>query len=167
MDIYSSGLALLSIGLPVKRWVGTTLDGIIMTLGTIATVWFSPNFVTPFEAFLTVIGVPIAAWGGIFLADLLLRRKDYDEKALYDPNGRYGSVNWLALGGLVVASIVGWGLITSAEPGFTWLGYLFNPLHLDIKVWGGTSIGVVVALVIGFIVPFLNIKRIRKQETEA
>ena len=35
-------------------------------------------------AFLIILGVPMAAWCGIFLADLLLRRRDYDERKLFD-----------------------------------------------------------------------------------
>ncbi|MQW23512.1 MULTISPECIES: cytosine permease [unclassified Lactococcus] len=164
LDIYSSGLALLAIGLPVKRWVGTCLDGIIMFLGTIYILWFaSSDFFSLFEAFLFAVGVPIAGWSGIFLAELVIRKKDYDEKALFDAKGRYGSVNWVSLLGMIVASIVGFGFMTSTVSGFTWQGYLFNSF-LPKAVWGYSNLGVFIALLIGFIVPFFNIKAIRKQE---
>lgn len=166
MDIYSSGLTLLSIGLPIKRWVGTCIDGVIMFLGTIAIVWFSTNFVGPFEAFLGLVGVPISAWGGIFLGDFILRRKDYDEKALFDSKGRYGAVNWVSLVGMIVLTIIGWGLITGSVSWLSWLGFLFKPLGLNEAVWGASGLGVFIALVLGFFVPFLNIKRIRRQEQE-
>ena len=35
LDLYSSGLTLVSIGLPVKRYVAASIDGLIMTIGTI------------------------------------------------------------------------------------------------------------------------------------
>lgn len=164
MDIYSSGLTLLAIGLPIKRWVGTCIDGVIMFFGTIAIVWFSSNFVGPFEAFLGLIGVPISAWAGIFLGDLLLRRKDYDEKALFDAKGRYGAVNSLALTSMIVLTAIGWGL---TAPTVSWLGFegfLFKPLHIDASLWGASGLGVFIALVLGFFVPFLNRKRIKEQE---
>ncbi len=166
MDIYSSGLTLLAIGLPIKRWVGTCIDGVIMFFGTIAIVWFSTNFVGPFEAFLGLIGVPISAWGGIFLGDFVLRRKDYDEKDLFDSKGRYGAINWVSFIGMIVLTVIGWGLIEESVSWLSWLGFLFKPLGLDASVWGYSGLGVFVALILGFFVPFLTIKKIRNQEIE-
>lgn len=83
MDIYSSGLSLLATGVPVSRPVATAIDGTIMTVGTIVVVFFADSFLTPFTAFLTTLGVVIAAWGGVMLADIALRRKDYDEPSLF------------------------------------------------------------------------------------
>ena len=87
LDIYSSGLALLTIGLRVPRWTAAAIDGVIMILGTIYVVWIASNFIGPFQGFLITLGVPIAAWCGVFLADLLLRKRDYAEADLYDPHG--------------------------------------------------------------------------------
>ncbi|HEY0221582.1 purine-cytosine permease family protein [Lactovum miscens] len=166
MDIYSSGLTLLSLGLPIKRWVGTCIDGIVMFLGTIAIVWFSKNFVGPFEAFLGFVGVPISVWGGIFLGDFVLRQKDYDEKDLFDENGRYGSVNWIAIISMIVSTFIGWGLTMQSLSWLSWLGFLFKPLHLDINVWGYSGLGIIIALIFGFFTPFLNIRRIKEQESK-
>src|SRR5437762_628812 len=85
LDIYSSGLALLTLGLKIPRWTAAGIDGVIMILGTIYIVWFAGNFIGPFEGFLITLGVPIAAWCGVFLADLLLRKRDYAETDLYNP----------------------------------------------------------------------------------
>ncbi|MCL1841089.1 MAG: cytosine permease [Propionibacteriaceae bacterium] len=165
MDIYSSGLTLLTIGLPVKRWQGSLVDGVIMFIGTIAIVWFAPNFSGPFMAFLSVVGVPISAWAGIFFGDMVLRRKDYDDKALYKPTGRYGSVNWIAVGGMAVLTVIGWGL--QGAPSISWLrwiGFLFKPLHINQSVWGGAGLGILIVIVLGFFVPFLYRGRTRAQE---
>jgi len=113
LDIYSSGLTLLTLGLPAPRWVAAAIDGVIMILGTIYIVWFAGDFLTPFFAFLVTLAVPIAAWCGVFLADLLLRRRDYDSVDLFDSRGRYGSVNLAGLGSMLVATLVGWGLVVS------------------------------------------------------
>ena len=115
MDIYSSGLSLLATGVPVSRPVATAIDGTIMTVGTIVVVFFADSFLTPFTAFLTTLGAVIAAWGGVMLADIALRRKDYDEPSLFTPSGRYGSVNWGAVASLIVGSLVGWGLVVNAS----------------------------------------------------
>ena len=80
MDIYSSGLTLLTLGLPAPRWVAAAIDGVLMVIGATYILFYAgSDFVTIFEAFLIVLGVPMAAWCGVFLADLLLRRRDYDE----------------------------------------------------------------------------------------
>jgi purine-cytosine permease-like protein len=169
MDIYSSGLTLLTIGLPVKRWQGSLIDGTIMFLGTIAIVWFAPNFQTPFMAFLGVVGVPISAWAGIFLGDMVLRHKDYDDKALYHPAGRYGSVNWTAVVGMAVLTIIGWGFTAPQTIGWLgWVGFFFKAMPDSVvAVWGGSGLGILIAIVLGFFVPFLYRGRIRVQEIAA
>jgi purine-cytosine permease-like protein len=170
MDIYSSGLALLSIGLKIPRWSAAGIDAILMTLGAIYLIWISKSdFVYTFEAFLAVVGVPIATWCGIFLADMALRRSPLAEDELYDGKGRYGSFGWLAVGTMVVGMVLGWGLIyVSYAPAFTWTGYLFKVFGLGDptkSVWASANLGVVIALVLGFVVQFLFGRgRVRAQE---
>lgn len=152
LDIYSSGLTLLAIGLPVKRWQAAALDGVLMILGTIYIVWFSSNFFAPFQGFLITLGVPLAVWVGIFLADLLLRKQGYHDEALFDANGPYGSVNWTSVILILVGSFVGWGLVTNAMASFTqWQGYLLGPLGGKEGPWAYANLGVLVAIVIGFV----------------
>jgi hypothetical protein len=67
LDLYSSGLVLVSIGLPVKRYVAASIDGLIMTFGTIYLVWFASDFFVPFQGFLITLGVPVAVWSGLFV----------------------------------------------------------------------------------------------------
>ena len=42
-----------------------------MCLGAIYAVFIADNFIYPFEGFLITVGVPIAAWAGIFAAVML------------------------------------------------------------------------------------------------
>ncbi|MBE6484577.1 MAG: allantoin permease [Actinomycetaceae bacterium] len=164
LDIYSSGLTLLSLGIPIKRWQAALLDGILMMLGTIWIVWFAANFFEPFQAFLITLGVPIAAWAGIFIGDMAVRKRDYDQEALFNSSGRYGRVNWVNFIGMIALTVIGWGLVTSSTAGFTWQGFLFGPLHLDVDVWGGTSVGVLVALLLGILLGLAGARRVRHQE---
>lgn len=168
MDLYSSGLSLLAMGLRVPRWAAAACDGVLVLFGTAYVVWLAPNFLTPFQGFLITLGVPLAAWGGMFLADMLVRRNDYDAAALYRPGGRYGSVNWTAVSLLVVATACGWGLVTNEYADWlTWQGYLLGPLGLGGRTgdWAVANIGVVVALVIGFAGQLLTGRaRVRRQE---
>jgi purine-cytosine permease-like protein len=169
LDIYSSGLTLLTLGLPVQRWMAAAVDGVIMIAGTIYIVWVANDFLTPFFAFLVTLAVPIAAWSGIYLADHFLRREDYDPVALGDPHGRYGSVNALSLGLFALAVAIGWGLVVNAQSGFTWQGYLLAPLGLGPKVdgpWTFANLGVLVALVVPFVLYLvLGRAQVRRQES--
>ena len=168
LDIYSSGLNLLTLGLKVKRYQAAAVDGVLMTLGTIYFVWGGSQFFWPFQAGLYLLGVPMAAWTGIFIADLVLRKRDYDEPSLYTASGRYGSVNWLAVTTMVVASVIGYGLIASPDTSITWTtweGYLYRSFGLDQSTWYYSNIGVFIALVIGFVAHyFLGRSAVAKQE---
>src|SRR5229473_4705668 len=155
LDIYSSGLALLTVGLPTPRFVAALIDGTVMIGGTIYVVFFAKNFVAQFEGFLITLGVPIAAWCGIMLADILLRRRDYAEPDLFSPAGRYGDVRWLPVGVVLVSTAIGWGLVTNTLASWlTWQGYLLGPFGLGGKTgaWAFANLGVLVALAIGFVV---------------
>ncbi len=168
LDIYSSGLALLSIGLKVPRPVAAAIDGVIMTLGAIVIVFVAPDFNTPFQGFLTLTGVPVAAWAGIMLADIALRRKDYSEQDLYDRKGRYGNVNWYSIALVVVGTAVGWGFITNGSSFLGWLGYLFGDQDGAFYMnWAGSNLGVLIALVIGFVGGLFRLRAIRRQEASA
>lgn len=154
LDIYSSGLTLLTLGVKIPRWTAAAIDGVLMILGTIYLVWVSESFFGTFQAFLITLGVPVAAWAGIFVADLFTRRKPYGDADLYDSRGRYGSVNPVALVTLVAATVIGWGLVTSFDPAFAWEGYLLGPIGLGGREgeWAFANVGVLVALAIGFVV---------------
>jgi purine-cytosine permease-like protein len=154
LDIYSSGLALLAVGLKAPRFVAALIDGTIMTLGAIYVVFVAHNFVVQFEGFLITLGVPIAAWCGIMLADIALRHRDYAETDLYDARGRYGDIRWFPAGVIVVSTVLGWGLVTNGNASWLkWQGYLLGPFGLGGKTgaWAFANLGVLVALAIGLV----------------
>jgi NCS1 family nucleobase:cation symporter-1 len=154
MDIYSSGLSLLNAGLRAPRFVAVGVDGTLMVLGAIYVVFFSQDFLVPFQGFLITLGVPIAAWCGVFVADIALRRRDYSEKDLFSKHGRYGDIRWLPVGLVVVSTILGWGLVTNtAASWLAWQGFLLGPLGLGgvDGAWAYANLGVIVALVVGFL----------------
>jgi purine-cytosine permease-like protein len=173
LDIYSSGLTLLAIGLPTPRWVAAAIDGVLMVLGTIYVVWVANSFLFPFQGFLITLGVLMAAWCGIFLADLLLRRRDYEEAKLFDASlpGGYRSWRWDSLLVLAVAAFLGWGLVTNTYAGWLkWQGYLLGPFGLGGRggAWAYAALGVLVALVVGFVgYLVLGAATVRAQEREA
>ena len=169
LGIYSSGLTLLSLGIRIPRPSAAAIDGLILTLGTVWVVFWAQDFLGPFQSFLITLGVPLASWAGILIADILRRRRDYDEDALFDPRGRYGAWDWTSIGTLVVASIVGWGFVVNgfAEDAAwnNWQGYLLGIVGGREGDWAYANLGVFFALVLSFLVTwFARAGRIRQQE---
>lgn len=178
--IYSSGLTLLSLGIRIPRPAAAFLDGAILTAGTIWVVFFATSFIGPFQSFLITLGVPVASWAGILIADVLTRRRDYDEAALFDPAGRYGAVDWVSIGTMAGTSLIGWGLVVNSyaedAPWNNWQGYLIEPLGLGTFVddptgaywegpWAYANVGVLLALVASFAITAVARRgRIRRQE---
>ncbi len=151
LDLYSSGLTLVSIGLPVRRHIAASIDACIMLAGTIYIVWFAKNFFIPFQGFLITLGVPVAVWSAIFVADVILRKAPYSEKDLFDPAARYGAWNKRSLGIMIVGSIVGWGLVTNTFASWlSWQGYFLSLIGGKTGPWAFANVGVIAALLIGF-----------------
>ena len=73
IDMYSSGVTLQAIGIPLKRW-GCVLVDTVISGGVTALVIFKGNFYTDLSGFLDYIVVWLGPWFGILMADYLLRR---------------------------------------------------------------------------------------------
>jgi purine-cytosine permease-like protein len=166
LDLYSSGLTLISIGVKVKRPVAAAIDGTIMLFGTIYIVWFATDFFGPFQGFLITLGVPVAVWSAIFVADVVLRKRDYVEAELFSETGRYGRVNPIAIALVAIGSIVGWGFVTNTFASWlNWQGYFMGAIGGKEGQWAYANVGVIFALLIGFFgYLLLGRKRIQKQE---
>ena len=154
-------------GVPLKRNQAAFIDGLIMTFGTIYFVWFADDFFLPFQGFLITLGVPIAAWSGIFVADILLRKKDYAEKDLFDAKGRYKSINWSSITILLVGTFIGYGFVTNTfATWLDWQGYFLNIVGGKSGTWAAANIGVIIALALGFFGRFIfGRKEVKWQES--
>jgi NCS1 family nucleobase:cation symporter-1 len=170
LDIYSSGLALLSLGLRAPRYVAALVDGTIMVLGSLYVVFVADDFLGQFIGFLTTLGVPVAAWCGVMLADILLRHRPYHEASLYRPTGRYGDVPLLPVAVVLGCTVASWGLVTNAAASWLdWQGYLLGPLGLGGKdgAWAGANLGVLFALVVSFAITSIFTRApVRRQEAD-
>ena len=169
LGIYSSGLTLLSLGIRIPRPSAAAIDGVILTVGTIFVVFFATDFLGPFQSFLITLGVPLASWAGILIADILRRRKDYDEVALFDARGRYGAWDWTSIATMVVTSVIGWGLVVNNfaadAPWNNWQGYLLFLIGGKEGEWAYANLGVFFALVLSFLVTYVAREgTIRRQE---
>ncbi|GAA4284264.1 cytosine permease [Brevibacterium daeguense] len=172
LGIYSSGLTLLSLGISIPRPLAAGIDGIILTIGTIWVVFFAQDFLGPFQSFLITLGVPLAAWAGILIADILTRREDYHEPSLFNPDGVYRAFDWTSLITMAVASVLGWGLVINqfAEEAAwnNWQGYLLPAVGGRDGTWAYANLGVLLALVLSFVATLiLRRPTIRRQEQAA
>ncbi|MGA9774804.1 MAG: cytosine permease [Candidatus Dormiibacterota bacterium] len=113
LDLYSSGVTLQALGVPVKRWGAVVIDTLVAGAVT-ALVIFKGNFYTDLAGFLNYIVVWLGPWFGILLVDYLLRRGRYNAGALGAGRGgiywRSGGLNWRALvaQGLGMAAAMIW-----------------------------------------------------------
>lgn len=183
LGIYSSGLTLLSLGIRIPRPAAAGIDGVLLTIGTIFVVFFAENFLGPFQSFLLILGVPMASWAGILIADIITRKRPYDEQALFDATGRYKAFDWVSIATLVVTTILGWGLVINQfagdAPWANWQGYLLEPFGLGTRtvvdgveawdgVWPWANLGVLIALVLSFVVTLIARRgTIARQEERA
>ena len=166
LDLYSSGLALVSIGVPIKRHQAAIIDALIMLAGCVYIVWIADNFFYPFQGFLITLGVPVAVWSAIFVADVIMRKKAYIEKDLYDAHGVYGSINKGSIALMAIGTVVGWGFVTNTFASWlSWQGYFLGVIGGKEGPWAFANVGVVLALVIGFVGHILlSFRKIQAQE---
>lgn len=167
LDLYSSGLALVSIGVPIKRHQAAIIDAFIMLAGCIYIVWIADNFFYPFQGFLITLGVPVAVWSAIFVADVILRKKAYSQTDLYNRQGMYGSINKGSIALMAIGTVVGWGFVTNTfAPWLSWQGYLLGVIGGKEGPWAFANVGVIFALAIGFFGHILlSRKTIAQQES--
>ena len=150
LDLYSSGLTLLAIGIPVKRHIAALIDGAIMLVGSIYLVWIADNFFYPFQGFLITLGVPIATWSAIFVTDVLLRKHAYSEEDLFKVSGKYGVWNMRSLSLMAFGAFIGWGFVTNSFASWlSWQGYLLFLIGGKDGSWAYANVGVLLALAIG------------------
>jgi purine-cytosine permease-like protein len=121
LNLYSSGLNLLALGVKLERYKSVLIDGALMIAGAIYVMLVAQNFLGSFESFLQLLADGLTAWGAVFLVDMLRRRR-YDPASLADPSpqSRYfywRGINPVAIGAWLVGILV--GLAFTASPFFT------------------------------------------------
>ncbi len=76
----------------------------------------------------TTLAVPVAAWAGIFAAEMMIRKRRFESQSLLQRGGVYPDVRWLNLIALVVITVIGFGLTTATITWLSWQGYVFGLL---------------------------------------
>lgn len=125
LSVYSAGLTTLTMGLRVRRVHAVALDVAVTFLGAIFFVLVADSFYGPFIAFISLLAIPITAWVGVFLVDML-RRQWYDPDALLTlgRSSRYfyrGGLEPRALAAWAGGIVVGYVLLGLGISGLAWL----------------------------------------------
>jgi purine-cytosine permease-like protein len=106
IDLYSSGVTLQALGVPVQRWMAVFIDIVVCAVVTYI-ILFHGTFYKDFAGFLLYIVVWLSAWFGILMVDYVLRRRRYDPASLAAPRGglywRNGGIHWPA----IIAQVLG------------------------------------------------------------
>ncbi len=157
MDLYSSGVTLQALGIPVSR-VGCVVLDTIVAGGVTAYILVNGHFFQDLSGFLDYIVVWLGPWFGIMLVDWLLRRGRYDPAALVSGRGglywRTGGWNIRALVAQGIGMFVAMMWIDAAfyQPPYT--GPISNAL-------GGSDVSWAAGMVVGGLVYFvLSAKRV-------
>jgi purine-cytosine permease-like protein len=160
LDMYSSGVTLQAIGVPVKRYQAVLVDCVIALAVTMYAV-FSSSFTTYLEDFVDVVIVWIAPWAAIYLVDWALRRYRYVPAELQKTakNSLYyrsGGIFWPA----IIAQVIGmFAAITGLSATFTlphWLNEITyhteDAYHYggDFSVFLGMGVGALVYLILAW-----------------
>ena len=168
MALRSSSMSFASVQLNFKPAVSTPIiAGLAIVLAVLALARLGANgFWFNLNGYALFLAVPVAAWSGVFVSDVLIRRIAYHEVSLSRSYGFYRSINPANFFGWLVAVGVGWGLLRSDLVEFQWLGYLSNISQNPI-FWSVSHFGVVIAFALGLALPvFAGIPRIKRQEAE-
>jgi purine-cytosine permease-like protein len=169
LAIYSGGFALQSVGLRARRNITTLISAVLVAAVAAALVVLAADAFSIARDLATTLAVPVAAWAGIFSAEMMIRTRRFDSPSLLAPGGVYPQVRIANLLGFLIISALGFGLSSATFPGLTWQGYLFPLLGVAPEDPLATSdVGVLVALVLGIIVPLATaIPAIRRQERDS
>ncbi len=155
LSVYSAGMATLNLGIRIPRVFAVLVDVVVTTLGAVYFMLISDGFYGPFITFISLLAVPLSAWIGIFLIDMM-KRSSYDPDGLLDltPTSPYwytGGIEWRALGTWLLACVVGYLFVTArVSESVVWFS---GPLSQTVI--GENGLAWLVSLLIGAVVYLL------------
>jgi purine-cytosine permease-like protein len=166
--LYSGAFAVQATGIRVSRPTAVVISGALAIASAAALVASAIDLETLVRDLATTVAVPVAAWVGLFGAEMMIRNRRFDSRGLLTRGGRYADVRWVNLAALIVISAIGFGLTRAEVSWLSWQGYLFSMVGVDP---GGdiaaADLGVIVAVVLGLAVPLAaGITAVRKQEAD-
>jgi NCS1 family nucleobase:cation symporter-1 len=168
IDLYSSGVTLQALGLPVRRWGAVIIDTVVCGVVT-GFVLFKGNFASYFVGFLLYIVVWLAPWFGILMTDYLLRGRQYDSLSLRSSRGglywRNGGIHWPAITAQV-AGMVAAMMWINASSAPHWLSYT-GPISNHFPGLAGGDFSWAMGILVGALVYFvLGASGVRREASQ-
>ncbi|MED1203040.1 purine-cytosine permease family protein [Heyndrickxia acidicola] len=118
-------------------------------IGTVLSIWGNGNFLNNFENFILLLSYFMVPWTAINLIDYyLLRQGEYSVWDVFNPNGQYGTFNWIAIFAYLVSVVL--------EIPFVNTTIYVGPVS---KALGGTDIAWITGLVIPLILYYYPMKK--------
>jgi NCS1 family nucleobase:cation symporter-1 len=160
LDIYSSGLNLLAMGIRLRRHYAVLIDGVLMVIGSIYVLLIRQDFQGALTSFLLVLADGLTVWAAIFLVDMIWRRS-YDTRSLTNlgPDSAY-----YYTGGFNIPACVAWIVGVVVGLLFTQSAFFTGPLAKGI--FASTSLGYMLGAVVSIIV-FLVLRPFFYKQTGA
>ncbi|MBX3094394.1 MAG: cytosine permease [Cryobacterium sp.] len=153
MAIYSGGFALQAVGVRATRWVVVVIVAVLTGAAAAGILLTLTDFELLIRDLATTIAVPIAAWVGVFSAEVMMRSRRYDSASLLRRGGIYADFRWVNLVTLVVTTGLGYAFTSAAVSWLSWQGFGWELLGIDSdSALAGTDIGVVAALVLALLI---------------
>ena len=150
LDLYSSGVTLQAIGLPVKRWQAVLVDTVV-ACGVTSYAVFSSSFNRLLGDFVAAVIAWIGPWMAVFLVDWALRRYRYPVGELQRTDR--GGLFW-ARGGVRWSAVAAWALgCVASVLAFNQTFYV-GPISTlatgaDLSVFTGTGVAGLAYLLLG------------------
>jgi purine-cytosine permease-like protein len=155
LDMYSSGVSLQAIGIPIKRYQAVLVDCVI-AFGVTMYAIFNGSFSQYLSDFVDIVIIWIAPWCAIFLVDWILRRYRYVPSELQKTTRdslywRRGGIHWPAW----VAQVVGmFAAVSGLSATFTlphWLNEVtYHNQGADFSIFMGMSVAGLLYLVLAW-----------------
>ncbi|WP_167139504.1 cytosine permease [Diaminobutyricimonas sp. TR449] len=168
LALYSGAFAVQAVGVRMSRQAAVVISGALVIAVAAAFVASAIDLETLVRDLATTVAVPVAAWVGVFAAEMMIRNRRFDSGSLLNRGGRYPDVRWVNLVALVVISAIGFGLTSADVSWLTWQGYLFSVVGVDpAGAIAAADLGVLVAVVLGLAVPLAaGVGAVRRQEAD-
>ena len=163
IDLYSSGVTLQALGVPIKRWGAVIVDTVVCGVVTYF-ILFHSTFSKDFAGFLLYIVVWLAPWFAIMMVDYLLRRGRYDPLSLAAPRGglywRNGGIHWPAIiaQGLGMVAALFWIYAPTAVPSYV------GPISNHFPGFQGSDFSWAVGILVGGVTYYLLARRDVRRE---
>lgn len=137
LDIYSSGLNLLAVGVRLRRQYAVLIDGVLMIIGSIYVLLVRNDFQGALYSFLLLLAAGLTVWAAIFLIDMIWRRS-YDTESLTNlgPTSSYYYTF-----GFNIPAFVAWLIGIAVGLLFTKSAFFTGPLALVSSLFANTNLG--------------------------